>query len=214
MMQREPALDEAALLIYEYPDSAMAIVEKVEPRLAEEVGPEKVDSVSNTVFNYYRKHGSRREKFDMYYILGRWHQMNGREETAMFCYVSAAQYAEDAAGNVLPGCLYASMASLFEYGFDYAKAVQYYEKGAKYFIRSKDYRNFTDMCIKAARCCYHMGEEDRAETFIDKVEPYKRYVEESNKVRYFRLIVRRQDGGREGYHHILTSVRRIYIVQD
>lgn len=130
MMQREPALDEAALLIYEYPDSAMAIVEKVEPRLA-----------------------------------------------------------EDAAGNVLPGCLYASMASLFEYGFDYAKAVQYYEKGAKYFIRSKDYRNFTDMCIKAARCCYHMGEEDRAETFIDKVEPYKRYVEESNKVRYFRLIL-------------------------
>ena len=67
MMQREPALDEAALLIYEYPDSAMAIVEKVEPRLAEDVGPEKVDSVSNTVFNYYRKHGSRREKFDMYY---------------------------------------------------------------------------------------------------------------------------------------------------
>ena len=45
----------------------MAIVEKVEPRLAEDVGPEKVDSVSNTVFNYYRKHGSRREKFDMYY---------------------------------------------------------------------------------------------------------------------------------------------------
>ena len=125
-----PSFVVAALLIYEYPDSAMAIVEKVEPRLA-----------------------------------------------------------EDAAGNVLPGCLYASMASLFEYGFDYAKAVQYYEKGAKYFIRSKDYRNFTDMCIKAARCCYHMGEEDRAETFIDKVEPYKRYVEESNKVRYFRLIL-------------------------
>ena len=65
--------------MYEFPDSAMAVVEKVEPRLAmtryEE--DEKADSAANTVFNYYRKHGSRQEKFDVYYILGRYHQLRG-----------------------------------------------------------------------------------------------------------------------------------------
>lgn len=71
MMQREPLFDEAALLMYESPDSAMLIVEKAEPRLsAERIGArEDADSVANTVFNYYKKHGTHRERFDMYYIL-------------------------------------------------------------------------------------------------------------------------------------------------
>lgn len=34
MMQREQTLDEAAILMYEMPDSAMLVVEKTEPRLA------------------------------------------------------------------------------------------------------------------------------------------------------------------------------------
>lgn len=67
MMQREQTLDEAAILMYEMPDSAMLVVEKTEPRLAAVLSADKTeaDSVANAVFNYYRKHGSRREKFDM-----------------------------------------------------------------------------------------------------------------------------------------------------
>ncbi len=116
--------------MYESPDSAMLIVEKAEPRLsAERIGArEDADSVANTVFNYYKKHGTHRERFDMYYILGRLHQLKGNEEAAMFCYVSADQYAADASSPVLPGCLYSSMASLFESGFDYARAADYYVK--------------------------------------------------------------------------------------
>ena len=91
MMQREQTLDEAAILMYEMPDSAMLVVEKTEPRLAAVLSADKTeaDSVANAVFNYYRKHGSRREKFDMYYIIGRLHQLRGNEESAMFCYISA-----------------------------------------------------------------------------------------------------------------------------
>ena len=191
MMQREPTLDEAAVLMYEFPDSAMALVEKVEPRLAavEHAEEEKADSVANTVFNYYRKHGSRREKFDIYYILGRYHQLRGNEEVAMFCYVSADQYAGDAADPVLPGCLYSSMASLFEYGFDYAKAGEYYSRSGDCFFDGRNYGYYTEAGIRAARCYFYLGDEEKARALVDEIEPYREYLEDSSKVRYFRLIL-------------------------
>lgn len=191
MMQREPTLDEAAVLMYEFPDSAMALVEKVEPRLAavEHAEEEKADSVATTVFNYYRKHGSRREKFDIYYILGRYHQLRGNEEVAMFCYVSADQYAGDAADPVLPGCLYSSMASLFEYGFDYAKAGEYYSRSGDCFFDGRNYGYYTEAGIRAARCYFYLGDEEKARALVDEIEPYREYLEDSSKVRYFRLIL-------------------------
>ena len=59
--QREQALEKAALLMYEMPDSAMSFVKKTEPKLAKAflAEPEDADSVTNAVFNYYGKHGSR-----------------------------------------------------------------------------------------------------------------------------------------------------------
>ena len=65
MMQRAHFLDDAAMLMYEMPDSAMVLVEKKEPRLAGilSAGKSAADSVTNAVFSYYRKHGSRDEKF-------------------------------------------------------------------------------------------------------------------------------------------------------
>ena len=109
MWQREPDLTDAAVLMYEYPDSAMTVVERLEPRfsIVDTASARQVDSVTHSVFNYYRKHKSRTEKLDMYYILGRFHQIRGNEESAMFCYVNAEQYVGDAADEVLPGCLYA-----------------------------------------------------------------------------------------------------------
>ena len=67
LWMKERDLDIAALLMYDQPDSALAVVEKIEPRFAisESTSVEQEDSISHTVFNYYRKHGSRREKLDM-----------------------------------------------------------------------------------------------------------------------------------------------------
>lgn len=191
MWQREQDLTYAAVLMYARPDSAMAIVEKVEPRFAvsEDMTDAQTDSVTHTVFNYYRKHKDRKDKLDMYYILGRFHQIRGNEESAMFCYVSAEQYAGDAGNPVLPGCLSASMASLFEYGYDYSKAVDYYMAGGKYFREAGDYRHFAEVCIKAARCCFYMGDEDRAKAVLDAMSPYMEYVDDGDQVRYFRLIL-------------------------
>ena len=191
MWQREQDLTYAAVLMYARPDSAMAIVEKVEPRFAvsEDMTDAQTDSVAHTVFNYYRKHKDKGAKLDMYYILGRFYQIRGNEETAMFCYVNAEQFAEDAVDPVLPGCLSASMASLFEYGYDYSKAVDYYMAGGKYFREAGDYRHFAEVCIKAARCCFYMGDEDRAKAVLDAMSPYMEYVDDGDQVRYFRLIL-------------------------
>ena len=171
MWQREPDLTDAALLMYDQPDSALAVVEKIEPRFAisESTSVEQEDSISHTVFNYYRKHGSRREKLDMYYILGRYHQIRGDEETAMFCYVSAEQYVSDASGPELPGCLFSSMASLFEYGYDYAKAVDNYIRGGNYFLRCGDYEKYTSAYVRAARCSFFMGDEEQAEAILNRI---------------------------------------------
>lgn len=50
----------------------------------------------------------------------------------MFCYVSADEYSADVPGPEYRGCLYASMASLFDYGFDYRKASEYYSRALEY----------------------------------------------------------------------------------
>lgn len=191
MMQREQTLDEAAILMYEMPDSAMLVVEKTEPRLAAVLSADKTeaDSVANAVFNYYRKHGSRREKFDMYYIIGRLHQLRGNEESAMFCYISADEHSGEVPAPALRGCLYASMASLFEYGFDYRKAEKYYRKAGDSFLEAGQYRYYTEAGIMAARCCFYCGDEAEAEKILDGMEPYKKYADVSDKVRYFRLIL-------------------------
>ena len=196
MMQREPSLDEAAVLMYEFPDSAMAVVEKVEPRLAmtryEE--DEKADSAANTVFNYYRKHGSRQEKFDVYYILGRYHQLRGNEEVAMFCYISAGQYAGDAAGSVLPGCLYSSMASLFEYGFDYAKAAEYYSRSGDCFFEGRNYQYYTEACIRAARCY-----------LANNPLLYERWAEMFGEMRWWEDVRRLRIGQQEAEYYKTVS---------
>lgn len=191
MMQRAHSLDDAAMLMYEMPDSAMVLVEKKEPRLAGilSAGKSAADSVTNAVFSYYRKHGSRDEKFGMYYILGRIHQLRGEEESAMFCYVSADEYSGEVPGPELRGCLYASMASLFEYGFDYRKAEEYYLKAMDSFLSSGQYRYYMEAGIMAARCSFSRGDEAEAEKILDGMEPYKKYADVSDRVRYFRLIL-------------------------
>lgn len=191
MWQREQDLTSAAILMYEYPDSALAIVGEIEPRFTvKESEPKaRTDSVAHSVFNYYRKHKDRTEKLDMYYILGRFYQMEGEEELAMFCYVSAEQYVDDADDPVLPGCLSASMASLFEYGYDYVKAADYYMSGGRRFRDAGDYSHFARMCIRAARCCFYAGDEDKARAVLDAMTPYMDYVEEADQVRYFKLIL-------------------------
>ena len=191
MWQREPDLTDAAVLMYEYPDSAMTVVERLEPRfsIVDTASARQVDSVTHSVFNYYRKHKSRTEKLDMYYILGRFHQIRGNEESAMSCYVNAEQYVGDAADAVLPGCLSASMASLYEYGYDYAKAVDGYMTAGRHFKEAGDYRHFARVNIRAARCCFYMGDELRAMAILDDMAPYMESVEDADQVRYFRLIL-------------------------
>lgn len=191
MMQREHSLDNAAMLMYEMPDSAMSLVEKTEPRLSGVLSADKeeADSVSNAVFSFYRKHGSRKEKFDMYYIIGRLHQLRGDEEAAMFCYVSADEYSGEVPGTALRGCLYASMASLFEYGFDYVKAGTYYLKAMDSFLAAGQYRYYMESGIRAARCSFYRGDESGAEAILDEMEPYRKYADVSDRVRYFRLIL-------------------------
>lgn len=191
MMPRGQTLDAAAFLMYEMPDSAMSVAVKKEPRLAEvtDADEEAADSIMNSVFSYYRKHGARREKFDMYYILGRMYQLRGEEESAMFCYVSADEYSGDVPGPALRGCLYASMASLFEYGYDYQKSVEYYCRAGRNFLEAELYRYYIETGIRAAKCCFFRGDEASAEAILDEIEPYKEFADESDKVRYFRLVL-------------------------
>ena len=193
--QREQALEKAALLMYEMPDSAMSFVKKTEPKLARAflAEPEDADSVTNAVFNYYRKHGSRREKFAASYILGRLLQIRGEEESSMFCYVSADEYSADVPGPEYRGCLYASMASLFDYGFDYRKASEYYSRAAECFLAAGLYGYYAKVCIRSARSSFHLGDENKARTILDKMEPYMEYVEKTDQVRYFRLILNMDD---------------------
>ena len=191
MRHREANLDMAARLMYDRPDSALLLVKKIEPHfsISESTPAEQADSISRAVFNYYRKHGSRREKLAMYYILGRYHQIRGDEETAMFCYVSAEPYVPDAEGHELPGCLFSSTASLFEYGYDYEKAVENYIRGGDCFFRAEDYEKYTSAYVRAARCSFFMGDEEQAEAILNRMEPYMDHIGEGSRVRYFRLIL-------------------------
>lgn len=192
MAQRDmPSLDEAAYLMYETPDSALSVISEIEPMfdIDGQTEPESADSVANTVFSYYQRHGNKREKFDIYYILGRFHQMRGNEEAAMFCYVNAGKYVNDAADLLLPGCLYSSIGSMYEYGYDYAKAAEYYDKGGEMFLAGEDYQHYTESCIRSAKCCFFMGDEDRAKELLDKIEHYREYIRGNDQVGYFRLLL-------------------------
>ena len=191
LWQREPDLTSAAVLMYSRPDTAMIVAKAAEPRfsVAADMSAHQVDSVTHTVFNYYRKHKSRADKLDMYYILGRFHQLQGNEESAMFCYVNAEQYAADARNPVLPGCLSASMANLFEYGYDYTKAADCYLDAGRHFRNAGDFQHYAEVCIKAARCCFYKGDEDRARSILDAMTPYMEYVKDADQIRYFRLLL-------------------------
>lgn len=209
----EPAsvlLDEVKGYIFDYPDSALNVLSGLDSlmttremkgryallySIASDITGQTPmqDSLVNLAYDYYRRYGSAKDRFEAYYLIGRIYANSGNENSAMSCFVRAEQYLGDNVDPGLAGRLYFSKARLYEDGFGYRDAIDNYRKACDYYLKSGETERYTESCMRAAMSCSAIGDRKSAEDFLAKMDECKDGIRDSDKVRYVRLMSRMDD---------------------
>ena len=201
-------LDEVGQYVFEYPDSALNVLDSLPPSLldsgekkakyalmysiASDITGERPmqDSLVSIAYNYYKKYGSGRDRLEAYYFMGRIYGNAGNENMAMSCFVRAEYYMDGSESPEFAGRLYYAKARLYEDGFGYRDAIKNYDLAAQSYLRAGDAEHYAESCVRAARSCFSMGDKEKARDFLSRIDTYWDDIRDSDKVRYFRLLVR------------------------
>lgn len=157
----EAVLDKAESILYENPDSALAVLDSVPRRKLGKASQSrfallysmaldksfidvKGDSLVNMAVKWYRRHGSSDERFKAYYYQGRVYQNAGEWEKAMESFFMAERYADCSGDNILRGQLFNAKAAVYESLFRFEEAIGNASAASDLYLSERDTARYID----------------------------------------------------------------------
>ena len=177
-------LDSAESFVPEYPDSAIAVLSKIEPNdlqnrsnvarytllqaLAhdnkyKETVTEK--AMLETV-SYFEKKDEEQNYFLSLYSLGRIYQNKGYAPKAMLIYTQAEQYIDNVNNPIYIAMLYSSIARLYREGFDFGKALKYIKAAHLHYKLSGNVTLEHYALVEIAQVLIEMKRYSEAERYL------------------------------------------------
>lgn len=164
------------------------------------------DSIIAPAVEWYRRHGTPDERLKACYYMGVILRNADNREAAMEWYVKAEKFADRAEDDLAVGRLYKAECTIYEYIYDFGKALEYAKKAADRYLKAGDMEKYAGALGNILQESLILGQYDSCSVYLAKFRNHLDESSDEGKNTYFDALI--QTGLKTGEGDVLASVER------